>query len=104
MPQLNSYFVGQGIKLRATYTNKETGALVDPSTVQVYIKGAGIDPQEVYVFGTDAEVTNPSVGVYEAVFTPTASGVFEYLWQGQGNVITLVTGKARVKSVPFTLV
>lgn len=102
------YFVGQAITVQVTYRAKPVapatlGALTDPTSVKIYVKGAGTSPQESFVYLTDAEVIRDSLGVYQFTFTPTAAGVFEWLWQGQGNIITLVAGKVRIKDVPFTL-
>ena len=104
----NVYKVGQGITVRGTFRLKPVapatvGVLTDPTTVTVYIKGAGVATQTAYVFGVDAEVVQISTGIFELTYTPTEAGVFEYGWQGEGNIISFDEDKVRVKGISFTL-
>lgn len=105
----DSYLVGEGITIQGTFRLKPVapatvGALVDPTTVTAYIKGAGVTTQLSFVYLTDAEVVRVSEGIYQLTHTLTEAGQFEWLWQGVGNgVISVAVGKARVKSIPFTL-
>ncbi len=65
----------------------------DPTTVTFYLR----DPNgtiATYVFGVDAELTNPSVGVY--ILTPVGinlGGVWTYRAAGTGTVTAVIEGE-----------
>jgi hypothetical protein len=72
---------GNTVELTGTFTDPDTGALVDPATVKLTLRQAGQDAV-VYVYGTDA-ITRESQGVYTfLVDPPDPATTWFYRWEG----------------------
>ena len=83
----NSYAIGDGFRLQASFTVSDV--LTDPTTVTFQLK----DPNDVittYVYGTDAEVVKSAVGVYYMDVTVSAAVTWHYRIVGTGACIAAV--------------
>lgn len=76
--------VGNVVTVRLTFASVASGSLVDPTSVRAVVA----DPsgaETVYVYGTDAELTRTSTGVYKLrVATDLASSSDVGVWRGTG--------------------
>lgn len=73
--------IGDTVKLTFTFTD-ETGALIDPDTVLVTLTDRD-HAAVTYTYGTDAELTRDSVGVFILrVLASAPAG--RYFWHGVG--------------------
>ena len=75
---MNSYFKGQPVRLRFTFTNAE-GALADPSAVSCIVKSP-IGVTTTY----GPEIVRDSTGKYNLVVTPDRQGVWMAHGEGTG--------------------
>ncbi len=78
------YYLGNEITIFYTFT--VDGTPTSPTTV-IFTVELPDESVETFTFGVDPEVTNPSVGVYELLYTPLSSGVYNYKVAGTGAVI-----------------
>lgn len=62
-----------------------TGQLTDPSDVILFLTPPG-QPQQQLTF-SGLQITRNGIGSYSYTFTPTASGVWTFDWQGIGAVV-----------------
>lgn len=95
-----AYFVGQQIRLTATFRN-ETGELADPSLVAFKVidgePGAHGEPKQI-------DYTSPvrvSEGVYEQTITLTCSGTWRYRVEGTGALVAAAQKAFGVEPDPF---
>jgi hypothetical protein len=64
----------------------QAGTLTNPDNVVLTIKSDD-GTELVFVFGVDAQITNPSDGVFVAALDPQLpTGIYHYQWQGTGAV------------------
>lgn len=73
---LETYYVGSRVRFRARFYDKETGLLVDPTTVAILIK----DPLEVetrYEYGSPG-VVRVSTGIYYYLKTFDRAGRWSF--------------------------
>lgn len=85
----------------ATFTNL-AGVPTNPSTVTFKVMDpSGVASQRNYVSGTDAEVTNPSVGVFKLTLSYTISGVWLLRVEGTGAVAEVISGLVDVREDAF---
>jgi hypothetical protein len=101
--------------------NQETTTLVEPGTAIIYtgefrnaddvladpdrVGFALINPngqQTNFVFGTDAEVTQASTGIYRFTIVPQVAGEYEVQAVGSGGVWATGRRKFRVGQTRFT--
>lgn len=81
MPTRTVFATGETIRARATYSDPDTGVLLDPATVSVAIRppsGAIV----TYVYLTDAELTRVSLGVFQVSIPLTEVGTYKWKWTG----------------------
>ena len=69
-------FPGNTLRLKATFKDAD-GVLIDPLTVTLTVRPPDGDPATF----TGVQLTNPSVGVYYATYTPTIAGHYDVGWQ-----------------------
>lgn len=82
---LQAYLEGGRVRLVAAFTTDDSP--IDPSTVTFTVQTpAGVNTD--YAWGTDANVTNPSTGVYYCVFDVDEVGRWRARVQGTGTVRT----------------
>jgi len=77
---------GQKITLEATFKNSG-GTVVDPAVVRVHHR-TPVGVSTTYVFGTDAELTKISTGIYRySILTNDDSleGIHIYRWDDNGE-------------------
>lgn len=94
---MGEYLLGTGITITETFMLN--GVPTDPTTVTFYLR----DPHDdltTYIFGVDAEITNPAVGVYKITLTPTLVGHFNYRVEGTGAVVAVCEGDFDVLPSP----
>lgn len=70
---------GEVVRARNTYTNPDTGAVTDPLTVQVELRKPD-GTLTTYVYGTDAELTKISVGLYQMLILLNQTGTYRWRW------------------------
>lgn len=75
---MTAYFIGDAIRLTGTFTDA-TGASVDPTTVDMKVKG----PAGSYAF-TGTQVTRLSAGVYFVDFAADVAGQHWYRIESTG--------------------
>jgi hypothetical protein len=74
------------------------GTLTDPTIVRLRWR----DPngtETVWVFGTDTEVSNPSVGIYAADILASIAGTYVLRWEGEGAVDATSEGSFVVETL-----
>jgi hypothetical protein len=94
---MGQYMLGTGVTITETFLLD--GVATDPSNVTFYVR----DPQDTlttYVFGVDAELTNPAVGVYQLAIVPTIPGHYNYRAEGTGTVVAACEGDFDVLPSP----
>lgn len=72
---MSSYYVGQVARVKATFTDTETGELVDPEKVVCQIKA----PDGTI---TKLTATKVSTGLYKAEVPVTEAGAWETVFDG----------------------
>lgn len=82
MPHRSDYQLNSTLRFTGTFTNDQ-GANLDPDSVSVIVSNILDDySQTTYVFGVDAEITNPSVGVYVFEDSFDSDGIFDVTMTG----------------------
>jgi hypothetical protein len=91
---MSTYTLGTAVSITETFS--VLGVATDPTTVVYTV----VDPLGVstsYLFGTDPEVSNPSVGVYVLDLPPTTEpGTYQYSITGTGAVDAVGSGEFTV--------
>lgn len=81
---MNTHDLGDLVFVTGTFTDPNDGSPLDPTTVAINITTpAGVETS--YVFGTDVEVENPSVGIYIINVDANEIGVWTYEWVSTGT-------------------
>jgi hypothetical protein len=80
---MNSYFKGQAVRLRFSFTNAE-GAHADPSAVSCQVKSP-LGAATTYVYLSNPELVRDSTGKYNLVVTPDRQGVWMVEGKGIGE-------------------
>ncbi len=78
------YMIGEKIRLTATFSDPETGNLLDPGTVYVSWK----DPDGNIVqkqYGVDPELVKDSVGTYHIDIDAAMAGQWRFRWASTGT-------------------
>lgn len=80
---MDSYDWGERVTATVTWTDPEDNDNpFDPDVVRVMFYRQYGDSVS-YTFGVDAELTNPSTGVYECEYTPTQWGHWHGRWEAE---------------------
>lgn len=66
------------------------GNHVDPTTVTAKLTSPS-GRQTTFAYGTDANVTKSSIGIYAMEHTPTESGRWHLRWESTGTGTTIAT-------------
>ena len=90
---MNIYDVNDGVKLAATFTDTDGGA-IDPTIARFIVREPSGGTVH-YVYGTAAEVINSGTGLYYMTLTLTDEGYWHYYAQGTGTCIA--AGEATFK-------
>lgn len=90
---MDSFYIGQQIKIDAAFTNL-AGAAADPTDIvaEVRTPSGEID---VYTYGTDADLTKLSTGSYRLLYTVDDDGLYHWRFAGTGAVIAAIEGQFR---------
>lgn len=80
---MGPYPLGTVVTLFFTFFDEDAPA--DPTSVTFTVEQPD-DTIETFVFGTDAEVTNPSTGYYECAYLGPIAGTYHYKVAGTGDV------------------
>lgn len=92
MPQ--TYEVGDSVRLEVEFRDA-TGALADPTAVQVKVE----DPSGTETTYTDE--TKDAVGQYHKDILASAPGTWHYRWEGSGALVAISEGFFIVKRSAF---
>ncbi len=95
---INTYDIGDLTVVEANFSDAETP--VDPTTVTLRIM-APDEMTTTWVFGTNPEVTNPTVGNYRALIKLDLSGLWHYRWESTGAGQAAEEGALRVRPSIF---
>jgi hypothetical protein len=95
---VNSYQVGDQIRLTATFTNSAL-AVADPTTVTCQVKLRYIGTSTTYTY--PATITKDSTGVYHVDVIPTNEGIWDYRWVGTGTVVAAEEGAFNIPDSQF---
>lgn len=91
------FFVGQGVRLTATFTADDGVTLLDPTTVTFSVKS----PSGVTTTLTGGQVTRVSAGVYQVDVVGSEAGSWYYRAAGTGSAQAAYEGAFRVSSSKF---
>lgn len=78
---MNTYQLDTLVELQTTFTDAD-GALVNPTTVTLYIR----TPDGIVTAYTGGNIGHPSTGLYTFDVNANQSGPWIYKWQGTGAV------------------
>lgn len=94
---MNTYDVGDTIRLQATFTNS-AGTQVDPSSVSLQYKQYRADPLSytTLVYGVNSIVL-AGAGSYYHDFAVSSGGEWRYRWNGTGANQAAVEGQFLVR-------
>lgn len=81
---MNSYHVGQQIRLKATFD--VDGALTNPDTITFKLR-VPAGTITTYVYGTDAQLKREAQGIYYVDYAPTNEGAHTFRFAGTGACI-----------------
>ena len=93
------YDLGEGVYIRGSFANPQTGAPMDPSAVTVrylppsYPAGLPI----VKVYGTDPEVIHDSTGNFSLLLTADEVGLWQFRWEGENVAPAIQEGSFIVR-------
>lgn len=80
---INSYEFGNMVTLNVIFTDVTTNMLVDPSIVTLRV----LDPNNVEKIYTGSQVIRNSLGNYSYPVFGDLAGIWNYRWEGSGNVV-----------------
>lgn len=78
------YVVGSPRRFSCTFTDIDTGLLVDPTTIKVEVEGPTGAVVNTYVYGVDNALVRDALGKYHVDITPTAWGAWKVKWISTG--------------------
>jgi hypothetical protein len=82
---MKTFQIQTTLQVTGFFTDSLTGQLADPSDVILYLEAPGQAAQQ-FTFSNNQIIRN-GVGSYSYTFTPTASGVWLFKWQGIGAIV-----------------
>jgi hypothetical protein len=82
MPKV-TYDYGDTVRARVTYTDPDTGDLTDPVTVTCQVRQPD-GTLTTYTYGTDAQPTRVSIGLYQMLIDLDDEGTYKWKWEGAG--------------------
>lgn len=93
------YDLGEGVYIRGSWTNPQTGVPMDPSAVTVrYLPPSGlVDVPIVKVYGVDPEVVHDSTGNFSLLLTADEVGLWQYRWEGENVAPAIQEGSFIVR-------
>lgn len=98
---MNSYDIGDLIRLRGSFTNSAAAA-VDPSSVTLQYRQFAVDPASytTLIYGVNS-IVKASTGEYYHDLSVNSDGEWRYRWNGLGAnaAAAEISFKIRVRSV-----
>lgn len=91
-----NFYPGTTVRLAVHFRDLLQKTGFDPESVTVMVK----DPEAV-VETFDTEIVRDSIGRYHFDYIPTAPGVYEYRWNGEGNKPVAAEAKFKVQDTAF---
>lgn len=91
---MDSYPLGNEMTISVTFADATTKVPTNPTNVACLV----LDP-----CGNETSVvpTNPTTGVFQALYTPLVAGIWHYRWVGTGIVTAAVEGAFEVQPSAF---
>jgi hypothetical protein len=80
---------GATVRVRATFTDPDTGTDVDPGNVSIKVRAPG-GTVTTKVYGTDPEVVKEATGKYLYRLTLSEEGTYHWKWIGVASDETAV--------------
>jgi hypothetical protein len=92
------YDKGEGVYVRASFTNPSTGDPLDPTVVTLRVLRPSDPPGSptVTVYPT-APVVKVSTGNYEALLVADETGLWQYRWEGENAAPAIHEGTFLVR-------
>lgn len=78
------FALGEKVRARVTYTDPDTGALTDPSSVTAVLRTPS-GTLTTYTYGVDAVLSKVSTGLYQLVITLAEVGTYKWKWTGSAT-------------------
>lgn len=75
---------GTIIRAKVTYTDPDTGVVIDPNEVSVIVRSPD-GALTTYEYGTDAQLVRTGVGLYYVLITLAAVGTYKWKWTGTAS-------------------
>lgn len=95
MSDIPEFEIGQEISATATFRNRDTGALADPTAVEWIVRTpAGVET--VYTY-PHAVISKTGTGVYVGRVRILERGIHTLRWNGTGAVVASIEGHVRGK-------
>lgn len=92
---MNTYDIGDTVRITNVFTTQATGAAVDPTTIALTLMAPdGTETTYTYAGGT---VTKDSTGTYHVDVSITASGDYRYRWVSTGTGAAAEEGRFQVR-------
>ncbi len=93
MASITSYVRGNEVVSTAEFrVPDEDGTLTNPTAVTFTVREKEADTPTAYVFGTAAQDTSPSPGIYKLTLVHDAEGIFHVHVAGTGTVKAAAEG------------
>lgn len=93
MPEV--YDIGDEPRITVTFTDL-SGTVGDPTTVTCIVKTPS-GASRTYTYGTDAELTQTSTGIYNLDLLITEAGEYRYKFNGTNALAASVQGRIAVR-------
>ena len=81
---MNSYPLGNLIRVTAAFTSFTTGMPLDPDVVMLSVLDA-TGTLTTYTFGSGGMIVKDSIGDYHADLNGNSAGIWSYRWWSTGN-------------------
>jgi hypothetical protein len=78
-------YVDGTVRLRVRFRDDDL-VLTNPTTV-TFTTWSPCGTETAYVYGTDAEITRPATGKYQAAIEPDEVGRWRYRWTTTGDIL-----------------
>ena len=89
-----TYGNGNRVRIRGTFKNVETGALVNPDTVSLTVTPPTGSP---VTYTYPATITRESTGQYLKEIMPTVNGKWSYEWTATGEGASADPGNFKIR-------
>jgi hypothetical protein len=90
-----AYDIGDQVRITTTFTNL-AGAVADPTVITCVVKSP-LGTSTTYTYGTDAELTRTSTGIYNLDLSIVDAGTYKYKFAGIGALVTADQGRVEVR-------